>query len=322
MRILLVTNARSGRGKARSICDRLTHALKVAGHEAEVFDFSAEASSKSLGQSAKEAEVVVAVGGDGTVQAVASHIVGTKTAIYHAPLGTENLFSREFGMDCSADRLVRALAEPRVATADTATCNGRAFVIMASVGFDAGVVHRLAAARTGAISHLSYVGPIVHEVLRGQWPRLDVTVDGEQIVTQRAGLVVVANCRHYAMRLNPAPMASMFDGKLDVVFLPASGCVSLALQALRTRVRRHLARGRSMHAQGKNIVVTSEGGDGAPLQADGEALHAAVGATATDVSGTQIEIDVVPESLRILLPSEVAIEAVSDRPAMASGVAR
>jgi diacylglycerol kinase family enzyme len=122
---------------------------------------------------------------------------------------------------------------------DLATANGEPFVLMASVGFDADVVHHLASVRRGGITHLSYVAPILRTSATWQPPALSWAIDGEH-EPLGDGMVVVGNLPDYGMRLNPAAAACPHDGQLDAVFLPARSALELALWVplLRTGLHR------------------------------------------------------------------------------------
>lgn len=148
----MVTNTASGRGKAETLATALDHALAAAGHDVQRCPISQ--GHIALRDAAHAAELLVIVGGDGTVHACLTAAVQAAIPVYHAPTGTENLFAREFSMDHSADRLLRAIQRRRVVHADVGDADGRLFVLMVSVGLDASVLHRLAASRNGPIRHI------------------------------------------------------------------------------------------------------------------------------------------------------------------------
>ncbi len=122
--------------------------------------------------------MLVVVGGDGAMRLAAASAVRTGTPVYHYPLGTENLFSREFGMSASPAALLDALRSLRVEHVDVGVANGRTFLLMVSMGYDAEVIHDLSARRGGGISHLSYLGPLVRQLRRWRPPELTVRADG------------------------------------------------------------------------------------------------------------------------------------------------
>lgn len=305
MRVLVVSNPASGRGKGPRVADEASAMLMRAGMGATRLDVNRDdkaAFLESLRAAAGAHDVVVIAGGDGTVHFALPALLGARAALYHLPLGTENLFSREFEMRREHDALLRAITRQRRVPMDIATLTRedgsvRHFAIMCSVGPDAGVIERLAATRRGAISHLSYTMPVLREVVKPRVATMRVEVDGKPLVVDGTGMLVVANTRQYALRIDHAHRASANDGLLDVVFMPASGGVDALLWTLRSRLReRHDADG-SMYATGTNVRVTTADAR-AVYQLDGEhGGHAAQGA---------LTFGVLPGAISVLDAREVA----------------
>jgi diacylglycerol kinase (ATP) len=254
-----------------------------------------EAHHGEIEQAAREAELVVIAGGDGSVHHTAPIAMRTGAPIYHLPCGNENLLAREFGMTRVPRDLSKAIESGKRIATDVGTIgvNGgapRHFLLMVSFGPDASVVHRLAASRTRATGHLAYAGPITAEFLRPHLPRVSVWVDGGQVVDDRRGLLVIANSRQYAFRVDPCHRASMTDGKLDVLFMPCEGRWGALRWGVRCRRRRAEACG-AVAATGSEVRVRTDGAS----QVDGES-HA------TATAGAELAFGVKPGALRCLAP--------------------
>lgn len=248
------------------------------------------------------ADAAVVAGGDGTVLSVAPACVSTGVPLYHLPTGNENLFAREFGMDTNPARLVWALQRGRVARCDVGRCswNGASaassprlsspFLLMASIGPDAGVVHRLHATRTKAVGHRAYVQPILDELASPAVSRVKVWCDGatEPVIDGR-GMLVVANCRQYALRVDPSPRANPCDGLLDACFIPAETAVDALAALVRLRLRRGCPD--LVRARAQRMAVEIE--PVSRLQLDGEAI-------ATGGAGTQLLLSLDPGFLAVL----------------------
>ena len=235
------------------------------------------------------------VGGDGAVRSAADAAIGNRTPLYHVPFGTVNLFAREFAMSGRPQRLLGALRDYRVRWVDAALAGGRRFLLMASVGFDAQVVHDLARGRGASISRLSYLGPMARQMRRWRPPKLAVTVDGAPLDLAEPGMVVVANCRRYMWGLNPAARADMTDGKLDVVYLPVRGKADLLGWMGRCLRGRHLADPRLVHCLGSSVRIDCD--EAQSVQLDGDPSPDAAGGEAG-----ALEIEVQPGVLPVLLP--------------------
>lgn len=233
---------------------------------------------------------VVAAGGDGTVHHAAAGILGAARErgvdpppLYHLGWGNENLFAREFGMARRAGALAAALSERRIGRVDVGWIQGcggvdrpaapRLFLIMAGFGPDASVIHRLDAVRTRATGHLAYAGPFLAELRRPSFPAARVSVDGRTVVAGEPGMLVVANSRQFALRLDPARSANITDGVLDIVFMPCTTVAGALAWALRCRLGRQTRHPSLVTATGRRVVVESPDGR-LPCQIDGEAMRA------------------------------------------------
>lgn len=308
MRTALLLNPNAGKGRAQAIAASLEAALRARQITTQAINVHSEVADAATAEAARSNDVIIVLGGDGTVHHALPHLVGKPAALYHLALGTENLVARELGHRADVETAADMIASGRSRTIDTARITPRAaetagptpFVVMASIGPDASVVHRLDATRRGPISHLSYLRPILAEALRPALPEITIVADGDTIVSRRAGLVVVANARQYALRTDPAPDARSDDGLLDVAFFPATTAVAAAVWLLRARLR--LAEG-CMRARARSIGITihtaARGGARAahpvhPVQIDGEALHAP--------GATHFMIEVQPLTLRVVSP--------------------
>ncbi|MFI4855954.1 MAG: diacylglycerol/lipid kinase family protein [Phycisphaerales bacterium JB065] len=329
MKLVIVFNPISGRGQgprlARWLNDQL--AERGDGHKIELFEVGPAAERRDLvmtlegkpepgyrDQRVPPADGLIVIGGDGTVHSCAKPAAQTGTPLYHFPTGTENLFAREFGMtrDIATVRAAienlkqHELAGRQMPRIDLGRCNGRSFLLMASVGVDANIVHRLCRKRTGRISHLSYAPHILAELIRPWSKPLTITVDGYTVVDRCKGMVVVANSRQYAMRVDPARRADMSDGKLDVVFFPARHWTGSGLWMLRSRFGQHLRSKKLVYRVGETIRIESHGGAMA-YQLDGEAPAAIAGdgQPATTPMMISVEHGVVP----VMIPQKNVIPA-------------
>lgn len=220
-------------------------------------------------------DLLVVVGGDGAMRLAADAAIRCRTPVYHFPGGTENLFAREYGMKAEADCLRAAIAEGVPVDVDVFRLDGALGLICASVGLDAEIIRDLDAHRSGAITHLSYLAPIVRQALRWRRdpPRLGVTVDGVPLIQGSPGLMLVANSPQYALRLDPVHHANPSDGLLDVAHFPAEGVLGLLRWVIRFRRRSQFQTGGARVAAGS--VVTIEADRPVHAQLDGDLLPGA-----------------------------------------------
>jgi diacylglycerol kinase family enzyme len=305
MRIALVVNPRSGRGRAARIAGEFEGALRDTGHEVSVDMLGPGA----VGVASGGHEVAVAVGGDGTVQYLAGLVSSAAPprpnsptpALYHVPTGNENLFAREFGMTRSPGQLVAALARPDIRPLDLARLSGtredgtawsRPVLLMAGFSVDAGVIERLHATRRRASGHLMYVRPILAELLAPHFPRQTLHAGEREVLHEARGVLVIANCGRYARRLDPCRPAKMDDGLLDAAFMPCTNLLSGLAWAARAALGRLPRHSGFVHATAPEFALDFP--EGAPCQIDGEALGFRVRGRVT----ARCE----PGALRVLVP--------------------
>ena len=192
----------------------------------------------SLEALAGGAEVLVAVGGDGTVRAVAEAAVAAEVPMGLIPMGTGNLLARNLGLpltnpqaalrnvlDGTSHRIdvgwLTVIRDQKHQDADD-----HIFLVIAGVGVDADMV---ASADEGLKSRFGWSAYFVSAVRHmGGKKRIPVTVsiDGETSVTSQVRTVLIANCGRLPGGFNLVPDASIVDGSLDITTLDARGGVA------------------------------------------------------------------------------------------------
>lgn len=269
MRVAIVSNAAAGRGRAAHARDDVRAALARAGIGSVDVALDGPWHEAMDGMRA-----VIAVGGDGTVRAVAGRLAGRCVPLAIVPTGTENLAARAFGFRVGVDRLAAAVRGGSVRRVDLGVIRRpglpeHRFVVMASAGFDADVVAALHAVRRGPISHASYLGPIVRTAWRWRAPEVTARdADGAAPIRWRGG-VVVANAPEYALRLNPARGADPSDGRVDAVSLRCRSALGVIGWFVRLAVAgpgpaAGLGRARAWHLRWDRPVHLQADGDPVP----------------------------------------------------------
>ncbi|MCC3160077.1 YegS/Rv2252/BmrU family lipid kinase [Hymenobacter sp. 15J16-1T3B] len=172
--------------------------------------------------------VVVAVGGDGTVNEVGRGLLGTGAALAVLPRGSGNGLARHLGIPLDAAAAVNLLRRPRVLPIDVGRLNGRPFFCTAGLGFDAHVSRRFAEAGTRGLA--TYVKVALREY--GRYRPTPVTIElGEQRLTSDCYMLAFANAAQYGNNAYIAPLADIRDGLLDLCLIdqmPLSRAIRVA----------------------------------------------------------------------------------------------
>ena len=168
-----------------------------------------------------EADVVVAWGGDGTINEVASALTHSRAALGIVPMGSGNGLAREVGVPRGHEAALEAALTGTERTIDAGELNGRVFFNAAGVGFDAHVAAAFASSAGHARGFASYASVTVRELLRYEPGAYLIEPEGEAARTYRALLVSVANTRQWGNGARIAPAARMDDERLDLVIVRA-----------------------------------------------------------------------------------------------------
>jgi YegS/Rv2252/BmrU family lipid kinase len=221
-RVAVIINPISGLGvrpdTARQRAEQAAAFVHAHGIAAEIFVTERRHHARDLTEAAvaRGVELVIAWGGDGTVNEVASSLVFRGTALGVVPSGSGNGLARELGLPLEARAAFeRALvATPR--RIDAGELGGHLFFNIAGIGLDADVAHRFAATGHARRGVPMYVVQSTAALLSYRASPLSLTVDGTTRDV-RPLLVAFANARQYGSGALIAPRARVDDGKIDVI---------------------------------------------------------------------------------------------------------
>jgi YegS/Rv2252/BmrU family lipid kinase len=288
MRIAAIMNPVAGASRQRRLIRNLLAHLAERGNAVELHQTTAPGDAVRLARdTADRADAIIAIGGDGTVCEVVNGLVGRKVPLLIWPTGTENLVAKSLGFRPRPDVLSACLDHGFTRTIDIGTANGRSFVVVAGVGFDAEVVHRLTRDRRGHITHLSYSGPIWRTFWEHRFPELRVQT--EAMSWNGRGLVFVGNMARYALGLPVVRDALPDDGLLDLLILPCHHQVQLLGHSIRTLLRIHVGYKGVIYERVRHAHISSD--EPVPFELDGDAI------------GTlPLEVSVVPAAVHVLAP--------------------
>lgn len=237
-RVAIVINPISGGGGRLDVARRRAElaAAVTARHgvDAEVFVTERPGHARELAAAAlaQGASLVIAWGGDGTVNEVGSALAFRDATLGLVPSGSGNGLARELHVPSDAERaleLALAGCERRI---DAGELDGRLFFNVAGIGLDARVAHRFAVNGLVHRGFRRYVTMTARELFTYEPDYHTIVTDGR---TQRvrALLIAIANARQYGNGALIAPAARLDDGQLDVVVVPARSVLRVLWQVPR-----------------------------------------------------------------------------------------
>jgi YegS/Rv2252/BmrU family lipid kinase len=130
----VILNMKSGTGQARRAEEKIAQAFRSFGLEPKIIMVKKDIAGEAATAVKEGHRLIVAGGGDGTINAVASALVHTEAALGVLPLGTFNHFARDLGVPLDVDEAVRVMAAGKVTAVDVGQVNGRIFINNSSVG--------------------------------------------------------------------------------------------------------------------------------------------------------------------------------------------
>ena len=230
---------------------------------------------------------VVVWGGDGTLNEVAANLLDTGMRLGVVPGGSGNGLARGLGLPLHLRAAVQVAMLGRPRDIDTGLVNGRPFLNLAGIGFDAAVADRFNTSnlRRGL---MPYVTSILHEWRTVAPQRFRIRLDDAVPIEIEADLVVVCNGQQYGHGARVAPEASFDDGLFDVVAVPRITALRIVGHGWRL-FSGSLARVPGVFTGRARRVEVSQA-TALPIHLDGEVVNAETART----------FEVRPRSLRIM----------------------
>ncbi len=217
---------------------------------------------------AAQVDLVLASGGDGTITACAAALAGSSIPLAVLPAGTGNLLARNLRLPLELDEALLVALTGSSRELDVGCANGRVFLVMAGVGFDARMMDGASEPLKKRMGWAAYVLSALGH-LRDRPVRVTLRADGARPLRRRASAVIVGNVGSLQAGVPLLPDADPGDGQLDAVVLTARGLTAwleLAAHVLtRQRATSRLARIRFRELQVD--VARAQ-----PWQIDGEVI--------------------------------------------------
>ncbi|MBV6447205.1 diacylglycerol kinase family protein [Nitrosomonas sp.] len=310
-KILIIYNPISSAGNTELLARKLEAVLASHGKNVEV----SPSEKKMKGYTRIEdkiaaSELVVVVGGDGTIRKLLDLLNKTATPVYAIPGGNESLFARSYAMSADADDLLQAIAAGICVQQFYGLISGKGirgekpFFHMASMGLDSLTVKNIGK-RKGPLNDSIYLWHGLKALCALHHPTISVSVDGQQVIDHRSGYIIVANTSAYAKNLRLVPSANPSKSELVAGFLPGAQPQHELIKAMRI-LQRKPANLPMHYFSGKHIACTLH--DKAyPLQVDGDYFRN------RDIEAeSTVEFSVSQQPIRILIPPALNINALQN----------
>ena len=217
------------------------------------------------GQAEPGFDAIVAAGGDGTISAVVNGLGGRAVPFGVLPLGSANVLAREIRLPRAPEALASLITTGPVSPIWLGRVGERAFVMMASAGFDSEIVAALSPELKRRVGRLAFAWGFLVRLWHCPACELTVRADG---VEYRAAAVVAAKGRHYAGPFVVAPGADLAEPVLELVLLDRRGRWAMLRYATALLLGRVPRLGDIAIVRARQASVA--GNRALPVQADGE----------------------------------------------------
>lgn len=230
-------------------------------------------------------DIIVAIGGDGTVNEVGRALVHTKSALGIIPCGSGNGLARHLGIPIDPRKALEVIRNGNIRTIDYGKINDLPFFCTCGVGFDAYVSLKFAS--SGKRGLLTYLENTLREGLRYK-PEYYEIEDEEGLHKMKAFLIACGNASQYGNNVYIAPGASISDGLLDVTVMEPFNIVDAPIVAFQlmnktidqnSHINTFRTRRLKIHRQAEGVVHY----DGDPI-----------------MMGKDIEIEIVSQGINVV----------------------
>jgi len=278
------------------------------------------------------AKVVIAAGGDGTINEVANGLVNTDVALGVLPVGTTNTWALQMGIPTlnpivpgiQAVKLIaaleeriahplpasyyrkvlldaaRVLVEGNTVAVDMGELSGRHFLMWAGMGFDATIAQSIPLREKRALGSWAYVFPTIESIYKYSGTDVCLNLDGK-VVKVNTPFIVVSNIQLYGGMMAIGAKACVNDARLDVCIFKGGGFFTFVQHATKVLAHRHLQDPNVEYHQCCEIVI--ESARSLPVQVDGEPF-----------TKTPVAIHIVPSSLKVIVPKTAPANLFSPLP--------
>ena len=252
--ILAIINPVSGTGNKEKIPRLIETVVDQEKNDVSIVmsEYAGHAHEIALDAVQAGIDIVVAIGGDGTVNEVGSAVCGTNTALAIIPSGSGNGLARHLRISMNASRAFQVLNNGVVGQFDYCTVNGRPFFCTCGMGFDAEVSYKFS--NEGTRGFITYVKTALTEFFKYKAQDYVIDIDGK-ILEERAFVIACCNAAQYGNNAYIAPRATMQDGLIDVTVMHGFNIVESPLVGARLFFRQ-LDKDRHVSIyRGKNVSI-------------------------------------------------------------------
>lgn len=287
---VVIRNPTSGRSLDERKLDVALNVARDAGWDVSVAvtERAGHATEIARDAAARGVDVIIVNGGDGTINEVINGIAGTATALATLRGGTANVWAGEIHMERDPVRSMRQIVHGERRRIDLGRADGRCFLLMAGIGFDAEVVPGVSRRLKRVIGPFAYVVTGVAAIFRTRDRMARVRIDGA-VLDMQAHWMLVSNTRSYGGITNIMFRAEADDGLFDVGIMHRGGPWRTVIDGVRVLLKRHERSANIDYFKAREVEMETAG---LAVQLDGDRW-----------GSTPMRFEVWPQALTVIVPA-------------------
>ena len=307
-KIRMIINPISGRGSKDTIPERAREVLAGEEYALEIFqtEYAGHASILTKEAIAMGTDIILAVGGDGTINEVARAMLHTEATLGIIPVGSGNGLARELSIPLEVQKALEVVKTGKTIAIDYCKANDEVFFCTCGIGFDASVSMRF--------SKEKHRGPIVYaktaitEYFRFR-PEMCEIIMGDEVISGKTFLVACGNASQYGNNAFIAPNASIQDGYFDVSVLKPINPLDVGPVVVQLFTKQLKKNHKFEAYRTQNMIIRRE--KPGVMHIDGEPI----------IMDREIHIQSFPQGLNVLIPTN-PMPLVYDMPSFFHYVSR
>ncbi len=221
MRIKFIVNPTAGKGKAQIARTMIEEKLENYNDHSFSFEETScpgDATRITREAIAKQYDIVVSVGGDGTVNEIIQGLVGSDIKLGIIPAGSGNDLAKSVGIPKDIHSALSLVLASNVQEIDVGRVNEQYFINVAGIGFDVEVLNQLESIRKFFSGTLAYVLSVLKTLISYKFKNVTLILDDQQIEREIL-LVAIGNGRYYGGGMMITPSALVDDGYFDICII-------------------------------------------------------------------------------------------------------
>lgn len=288
-KILFIVNPISGTNNKKNIVSAIDKYLdkEKFDHSVVYTEYAGHATELALEAAESGVDIVVAVGGDGTINEVARSIVQTSAALGIIPCGSGNGLARHLQIPLNVKRNIDIINTCNISNLDYGKINDKPFFCTCGVGFDAFVSKKFA--EGGKRGFISYVENTLREGVRYKSEKYTIEFEDHSEKLE-AFLIACANASQYGNNAYIAPLASMEDGLMDIIIMEPFYTIESALVIMQMFTK-SLHKNPHVKVMKSSKIRITRPTDGA-VHCDGDPF----------VMGKEITVELIKGKFRVVTP--------------------